>query len=177
MDVARRTIVALDFDDAEKAIVTVERLGDAGRSFKIGLELSTAAGPAIVRSLVDAGKDVFLDLKLFEIPASVAAAVRVAGRLGATMVSVHAMGGPTILDAAVRAAADLPHLRVVALTVVTSHAHRHSGSDRRPGPDNAGTHRPRPAAVLTHLHNQLTNHRAEVQTTDPRTGTHRQRQV
>jgi orotidine-5'-phosphate decarboxylase len=120
MDVARRTIIALDVDDAGKAMAIVDRLGAAGRSYKIGLELLTAAGPAVVTRLVDAGKDVFLDLKLFEIPASVAGAVRAAGRLGVTMVTVHAMGGPAILDAAVRAAADFARLRVVALTVVTS---------------------------------------------------------
>lgn len=120
MDVARRTIIALDVDDAAKAMAVVDRLGAAGRSYKIGLELLTAAGPAVVTRLVDAGKDVFLDLKLFEIPASVAGAVRAAGRLGVTMVTVHAMGGPAIMDAAVRAAADFAHLRVVALTVVTS---------------------------------------------------------
>src|SRR5687768_14609496 len=113
MNVARRTIVALDVDDAEKAVAIVDRLGAAGRSYKVGLELLTVAGPAIVTRLVDAGKDVFLDLKLFEIPASVAGAVRAAGRLGVTMVTVHAMGGPTIMDAAVRAAAEFPHLRVM----------------------------------------------------------------
>jgi hypothetical protein len=133
MDVARRTIVALDFDDAEKAMAIVDRLGDAGRSFKIGLELLTAAGPATVTRLVDAGKDVFLDLKLFEIPPSVAGAVRVAGRLGATMVTVHAMGGPAIMDAAVRDGAT--HV-IVGRSV---------------------TRAPDPAAVLTHLHSQLAN--------------------
>ncbi|MEU8115265.1 orotidine 5'-phosphate decarboxylase / HUMPS family protein [Micromonospora sp. NPDC048947] len=60
----------------------------------MGLEVLTAAGPAFVARLVSGGKDVFLDLKLFEIPTSVTGAVRAAGRLGATMVTVHAMGGP-----------------------------------------------------------------------------------
>jgi orotidine-5'-phosphate decarboxylase len=120
MDVARRTIVALDVDDDGKAMATVDRLGAAGRSYKVGLELLTAAGPGIVTRLVDSGKEVFLDLKLFEIPASVAGAVRAAGRLGVTMVTVHAMGGPAVMDAAIRAAAEFPRLRVIALTVVTS---------------------------------------------------------
>jgi orotidine-5'-phosphate decarboxylase len=63
---------------------------------------------------------VFLDLKLFEIPNSVAGAVRVAGTLGAAMVTVHGMGGIDIMAAAVAAARDFPRLRVLALTVVTS---------------------------------------------------------
>ena len=117
---ARRIIIALDFDTVDDAEAIVDRLGDAGQSYKIGLELLTAAGPALAARLVGEGKDVFLDLKLFEIPTSVAGAARAAGRLGATMVTVHAMGGSTILEAAVRAAADFPQLHVIALTVVTS---------------------------------------------------------
>lgn len=120
MDLARRVIVALDFDTAEEAEAVVDRLGDAGQAYKIGLQLLTAAGPALVSTLAAAGKDVFLDLKLFEIPTSVAAAVRAAGLRGATMVTVHAGGGSRIMAAAVRAAAEFPRLRVVALTVVTS---------------------------------------------------------
>lgn len=120
MNTARRIIVALDFDNLEDAGAIVDRLGDAGRSYKLGLQLLTAAGPALATRLAGDGKDVFLDLKLFEIPTSVAGAVRAAGRLGATMVTVHAMGGSRIMEAAVRAAADFPRLHVIALTVVTS---------------------------------------------------------
>lgn len=120
MDTTRRVIVALDFDNLHDAEVLVDRLGGAGRSYKVGLESLTVAGPQLVTGLVGEGKDVFLDLKLFEIPTSVAGAVRAAGRLGATMVTVHAMGGPRIMEAAVRAAAEFPQLRVLALTVVTS---------------------------------------------------------
>ena len=120
MDPARRVIVALDFDNGDDAMAIVDRLGEASTSYKIGLELLTAAGPAIPTRLAGAGKAVFLDLKLFEIPTSAAGAVRAAGQLGATMVTVHAMAGPAIMAAAVQAAADFPHLRVIALTVVTS---------------------------------------------------------
>lgn len=120
MSSARRIIVALDFPTVEEAEAIVDRLGDAGQSYKLGLELLTATGPALATRLVAEGKDVFLDLKLFEIPASVAGAVRAAGRLGATMVTVHAMGGTRIMRAAVEAAAEFPRLRVIALTVVTS---------------------------------------------------------
>lgn len=115
-----RVIVALDFDNRPAAEALVERLGDACGSYKIGLELLTAAGPGLARDLVERGHEVFLDLKLFEIPNSVAGAVRAAGALGASMVTVHGMGGTAIMSAAVEAAREFPRLRVLALTVVTS---------------------------------------------------------
>ncbi|WP_316741382.1 orotidine-5'-phosphate decarboxylase [Streptomyces sp. MK7] len=115
-----QVIVALDCDSRETAEEIVDRLGDACRFYKVGLELLTAAGPAFVEHLVAQGKEVFLDLKLFEIPNSVAGAVRAAGTLGVSMVTVHSMGGTGIMTAAVDAARDFPHLRVLALTVVTS---------------------------------------------------------
>lgn len=120
VDMGRRIVVALDFDAVDDAEAIVDRLGEAGQSYKIGLELLTVAGPMLASRLAAEGKDVFLDLKLFEIPTSVAGAVRAAGRLGATMVTVHGMGGSRIMEAAVRAAAVFPRLRVIALTVVTS---------------------------------------------------------
>ncbi|WP_328763000.1 MULTISPECIES: orotidine-5'-phosphate decarboxylase [unclassified Streptomyces] len=114
------TIVALDFTSRRDAEALVARLGNACSHYKIGLELLTAAGPALVEDLVGRGHEVFLDLKLFEIPNSVAGAVRAAGALGASMVTVHAMGGTGIIAAAVDAAREFPGLRVLALTVVTS---------------------------------------------------------
>lgn len=116
----RRIIVALDFDDRGPAEALVARLGGACGFYKVGLELLTAAGPDLVRGLVDQGHEVFLDLKLFEIPNSVAGAVRAAGTLGASVVTVHSMGGTGIMAAAVDAAREFPGLRVLALTVVTS---------------------------------------------------------
>ncbi|MFE6041731.1 orotidine-5'-phosphate decarboxylase [Streptomyces sp. NPDC056452] len=115
-----RIIVALDLDSRRAAEAVVDRLGDECRFYKVGLELLTAAGPDLVRQLVAQGHEVFLDLKLFEIPNSVAGAVRAAGALGASMVTVHSMGGTGIMAAAVAAARDFPRLRVLALTVVTS---------------------------------------------------------
>lgn len=70
--------------------------------------------------MTDAGKVVFLDLKLYEIPHAVAGAVTAAGRLGVCMVTVHASAGSAVLRAAVAAAAPYPQLRVLALTVMTS---------------------------------------------------------
>lgn len=116
----RRIIVALDFEDRGAAEALVARLGGACGFYKVGLELLTAAGPDLVRGLVGQGHEVFLDLKLFEIPNSVAGAVRAAGALGVSVVTVHSMGGTGIMAAAVDAAREFPGLRVLALTVVTS---------------------------------------------------------
>jgi orotidine-5'-phosphate decarboxylase len=113
-------IVALDFDDRAAALAVVDALGDEATGYKVGLQLFTAAGPDVVRELVARGKRVFLDLKLHEIPNSVAGGVRSAGGLGASLVTVHASGGRAVLEAAVAAAAPFPDLRVLALTVITS---------------------------------------------------------
>jgi orotidine-5'-phosphate decarboxylase len=115
-----RIIVALDFDNRRAADELVDRLGEECRFYKVGMELLTAVGPELVEHLVAKGKEVFLDLKLFEIPNSVAGAVRAAGALGVSMVTVHSMGGTGIMAAAVGAAREFPGLRVLALTVVTS---------------------------------------------------------
>jgi orotidine-5'-phosphate decarboxylase len=115
-----RVIVALDFDTAPEAMALVDRLGPSATHFKIGLQLLTADGPSTVRALVAQGKTVFLDLKLHEIPVSVAAAVTAAGKLGVSMVTVHASGGAAVLQAAVAAARAFPQLKVLALTVITS---------------------------------------------------------
>jgi orotidine-5'-phosphate decarboxylase len=120
MKPTHRVIVALDFENAEQARQLVARLGDSTPFFKIGLQLLTADGPSLVCELVAAGKQVFLDLKLLEIPNSVAGAVAAAGRLGVSMVTVHAMGGASVLRAAVDAARPFPQLKVLALTVITS---------------------------------------------------------
>lgn len=120
MDPTRQIIVALDCDTLRAAEAVVDRLGDECRFYKVGLELLTAVGPRFVEHLVARGNEVFLDLKLFEIPNSVAGAVRAAGALGVSMVTVHSMGGTGIMAAAVDAARDHPGLRVLALTVVTS---------------------------------------------------------
>jgi orotidine-5'-phosphate decarboxylase len=115
-----RIIIALDFDSASEAMALVDCLGSSATHFKIGLQLLTSEGPAIVKALVSQGKQVFLDLKLHEIPVSVAGAVAAAGRMGVRMVTVHASGGTAVLQAAVTAAKPFPGLKVLALTVITS---------------------------------------------------------
>jgi len=115
-----KVIVALDFDTEREALDLVQALGDAADHYKIGIQTLTAVGPSLARMLIEQGKHVFLDLKLHEIPNSVASAVRVAGHLGAGMVTVHASAGSVVLRAAVEAARPFPGLRVLALTVITS---------------------------------------------------------
>jgi orotidine-5'-phosphate decarboxylase len=113
-------IIALDFETAEEAHALVLQLGPEANHFKVGLQLLTAAGPELIRDLVGAGNRVFVDLKLYEIPKSVAGGVQSVGKLGGTMVTVHASAGSAVLRAAVAAAKPFPNLRVLALTVITS---------------------------------------------------------
>lgn len=77
-----RIFIALDFDSASEAMALVDRLGPSATHFKIGRQLLTAEGPSVIKALVSQSKTVFLDLKLHEIPASVAGAVAAAGKLG-----------------------------------------------------------------------------------------------
>lgn len=115
-------IVALDrpaWPDAERL---VEALGDEVLFYKVGLELFTGEGPGVVHELVGRGKRVFLDLKLHDIPNTAAGAARAAGRLGASLLTVHAAGGAAMVRAAVDAAAEASagRTRVLAVTVLTS---------------------------------------------------------
>lgn len=113
-------IVALDFETQGEAMALVDALGADADFYKVGLQLLTESGPDVVRELVRKDKQVFLDLKLHEIPNSVAGSVAAAGKLGASLVTVHASGGSAVLKAAVQAAAPFPNLKVLALTVITS---------------------------------------------------------
>jgi len=116
----KRLIVALDVPCAQAAGDLVGRLEGACQWFKVGLELFTAAGPAIVEQLAAGGHSVFLDLKFHDIPNTVARAVRSAAGLGAKLLTIHAAGGPAMLAAATGALegiADGPQL--VAVTVPT----------------------------------------------------------
>lgn len=112
--------VSLDFESAADALALAAQLGDEVVAYKVGLQLLTEAGPDVVRRLVAMRKLVFLDLKLHEIPNSVAGAVAAAGKLGVAMVTVHASAGSAVLCAAVQAAKPYPGLHVLALTVITS---------------------------------------------------------
>jgi orotidine-5'-phosphate decarboxylase len=117
----QRLIVALDVPNADSAIRLVHQLGDTCSWFKVGLELYIAAGPAIVEQIAASGKSVFLDLKLHDIPNTVAGAVRSAAKLGARMLTLHAGGGPAMLSAAKNEIASLPNPpELLAVTVLTS---------------------------------------------------------
>lgn len=111
-------MVALDFPTQVKALALVSALGDAVSTYKIGLQLYTAAGPAIVQAVAATGAKVFLDLKLHDIPNTVARAVGTASELGVAMLTVHLSGGSAMLKAAVEAKA--PHLLLLGVTVLTS---------------------------------------------------------
>lgn len=110
--------VALDVATEGEALTLVDRLGEPADFYKVGLELFTIAGPSVVHGLRDRGKRVFLDLKLLDIPNTVAGAVASAGRLGADLLTVHVTGGPAMLKAA--AAAAPPSLRLLGVTLLTS---------------------------------------------------------
>src|SRR5262252_5430871 len=95
-----KIIVALDFPDADSAIALARRLSPELCRLKVGKELFTATGPALVEKLVQTGFGVFLDLKFHDIPNTVAQACRSASRLGVWMLNVHALGGRVMLEAA-----------------------------------------------------------------------------
>lgn len=116
-----RLIVALDFPAAGSALALADQLHGHVRWLKVGLELYCAEGPDLVRELRRRGFSVFLDLKLHDIPNTVAAAVRSAAATGAELLTIHAAGGPAMLRAAADAAAGLPNPpRLLAVTVLTS---------------------------------------------------------
>ena len=118
----RRVIVVLDYPDAKSAIALVDKLDPALCRLKVGKELFTAAGPALVEDLVKRGFDVFLDLKFHDIPNTVAGACRAAARLGVWMMNVHASGGRAMLAAAREAidAGTSARPLLVGVTVLTS---------------------------------------------------------
>ncbi len=113
-----RVIVPLDVISSGEALALVDLLGDRCDFYKVGFELYTRTGPDVVRELIARGKRVFLDIKLHDIPNTVAGAVRAASDLGVDLLTVHAAGGPTMLDAAAKAASG--DLRLLAVTVLTS---------------------------------------------------------
>jgi len=115
-----RLIVALDVKTADEARALVDRLAGRVGMFKIGSQLFTAAGPPLVREIVGRGEKVFLDLKYHDIPNTVANAVAEACQLGVSLMTVHALGGKAMMEAAVGA---LPAVgsRLVAVTLLTSH--------------------------------------------------------
>ncbi len=110
-------IIALDLDNASEADQLVNALGDSAGFYKVGMELFAAAGPDYVRSLVGRGKQVFLDMKYYDIGETVKRAVAVAAKTGATFLTVHAVG--QVMRAAREGRGDSP-MKLLAVTVLTS---------------------------------------------------------
>ena len=111
-------IVALDVATNKEALRLVTELSPDVGFFKIGLQLYTAAGPGLVRAIPFLGPKVFLDLKLHDIPNTVAKAVEAAGQLGVKMLTVHLSGGSEMICAAVKARRD--DMLILGVTVLTS---------------------------------------------------------
>lgn len=113
-----RLIVALDFPTQAKALALVSVLSGSVSIYKIGLQLYTVAGPEIVRAVAATGAKIFLDLKLHDIPNTVAKAVAAAGELGVQMLTIHLSGGRAMLEAAMETKP--PGLFLLGVTVLTS---------------------------------------------------------
>ncbi|MFN2608352.1 MAG: orotidine-5'-phosphate decarboxylase [Acidimicrobiales bacterium] len=126
MEVRDRLALALDVDDLVAGLRLARQLKPWFGVVKVGLELFSAAGPDAVASMLNAGFEVFLDLKLHDIPTTVRRSARVAGAFGAGYLSLHASGGAGMLRAGVDGlaegaeAAGLPAPVAVAVTVLTS---------------------------------------------------------
>ena len=116
-----RLCVALDFASRGEILAAARRFGAKAGWLKVGLEAFVAEGPRIVPEVAETGARVFLDLKLHDIPTTVARAVAAAVRCGASMVNVHALGGREMLVAARESAgAAGPSVKLVAVTLLTS---------------------------------------------------------
>ena len=120
-------IVALDYTNAEDALATAESLRGCPIWMKVGLELFTHEGPAVVKKLKDMGFKVMLDLKMFDIPNTVAGGVRSACLMGVDLITLHALGGERMIHAAVDAVKQSaeeggPKPLLFAVTVLTSMA-------------------------------------------------------
>ena len=129
-----RIIVALDFAEGEQALDFARSVSPGQCRLKVGKELFTSAGPALVEQLVDQGHEVFLDLKFHDIPNTVKKAAIAAAKLGVWMLNVHASGGEAMMQAA-REGVDMVARRpfLIAVTVLTSMSEqdlRYSGIDR-----------------------------------------------
>jgi len=122
LELARqRLIVALDVPDSRSAMRLVAELEGTCSWFKVGLELFISTGPAVLEPIIARGHNVFLDLKLHDIPNTVAGAVRSAAGLGVRMLTVHAGGGPAMLAAAKSALVGIANPpELLAVTVLTS---------------------------------------------------------
>jgi orotidine-5'-phosphate decarboxylase len=113
--------VSLDFPDGKQALDLCQKLDPSSCKLKIGKELFTREGPALVEKLISSDFDIFLDLKYHDIPNTVASACRAAADLGVWMLNVHASGGRVMMEAASEALDKTTHKPLlIAVTVLTS---------------------------------------------------------
>src|SRR5471030_2088689 len=127
-------ILVLDAPSPRDVTPTLQRLGGTVRWVKIGLEMFTASGPDCVREIAGLGFDVFLDLKLHDIPNTVAKAVESASRLPIKMLTLHTSGGREMMRRAAQAQRDhAPDLLLLGVTVLTSFGEADLGEVGVPG--------------------------------------------
>jgi orotidine-5'-phosphate decarboxylase len=125
-EVRGRLCLALDTDDLVEATRRARAIGPWFGTVKVGLELFASAGPQAIAAMHDLGLDAIADLKLHDIPSTVRRTARVLGSLGVSHLTVHASGGPDMLEAALEGAAEgaraagVPAPRTLAVTVLTS---------------------------------------------------------
>ncbi|MCX6900370.1 MAG: orotidine-5'-phosphate decarboxylase [Verrucomicrobia bacterium] len=119
---ATELIVAVDVPNLEQASRVLDQLADSVRWFKVGLQLFTASGPGVVREIRARGGKVFLDLKFYDIPNTVAGAAQSAAALGVEMFNVHVSGGEAMMRAAMEGGAQTTGARplVIGVTILTS---------------------------------------------------------
>lgn len=118
-----KIVVALDYPIASSALALADKLEPALCRLKVGKELFTATGPALLEKLRHRGFEIFLDLKFHDIPNTTAQACKAAAGLGVWMVNVHALGGRKMLEAAREAIASGAHRpKLIAVTMLTSMA-------------------------------------------------------
>jgi len=122
INISDKIIVALDVATKQKALELVEELRDQISFFKIGLQLYTAEGPEIVRAVLAAGAKVWLDLKLYDIPNTVAKAVESASQLRVQMLTIHLSGGSEMIRGATAARSN--KIWLLGVTVLTSATER-----------------------------------------------------
>ena len=118
-----KIIVALDYPNADPALALVDKLESSMCRLKVGKELFTATGPALLEKLMRQGFEIFLDLKFHDIPNTTAQACKAAASLGVWMINVHALGGRKMLMAAREALVDSTQRpKLIAVTMLTSMA-------------------------------------------------------
>ena len=118
---SKSIIVAMDFPTGRLAIEFASKIDPQLCRLKVGMELFTASGPVIVEELKKLGFDIFLDMKFFDIPNTVAGAIRSAANMGVWMVNVHASGGQEMMEKAIKALSSAPKRPLlIGVTVLTS---------------------------------------------------------